>query len=74
MPLPLELGAVSDPEARRALERVSAQWPTARRAVTTALRPNAARVPAGTMIYDTTLHRPVWSDGTTWRDATGTAA
>lgn len=27
---------------------------------------------AGTMYYDTTLSKPVWWDGTNWRDAAGT--
>jgi hypothetical protein len=27
---------------------------------------------AGTMVFDTTLNKPIWSDGTNWRDATGT--
>ncbi len=27
---------------------------------------------SGTMILDTTLNKPIWSDGTNWRDATGT--
>jgi hypothetical protein len=26
------------------------------------------------MIYDTTINKPIWSDGAVWRDATGTAA
>jgi Protein of unknown function (DUF2793) len=38
----------------------------------TAGRPSAATVGAGTQIYDTTLSKPVWSDGTDWRDAAGT--
>jgi hypothetical protein len=35
-------------------------------------RPSAATVGAGANIYDTTLGKPVWSDGTNWKDATGT--
>jgi hypothetical protein len=35
-------------------------------------RPSAATCGAGAMIYDTTLQKPVWSDGANWRDATGT--
>lgn len=26
---------------------------------------------AGASVYDSTLNKPVWSDGTNWRDATG---
>jgi hypothetical protein len=39
---------------------------------TTATRPSAATFGAGTHIYDTTLSKPIWSDGTAWRDAAGT--
>jgi hypothetical protein len=38
----------------------------------TGSRPTAAGV-AGGMVYDSTLHKPIWSDGTVWRDAAGTA-
>lgn len=40
---------------------------------TTAGRPNAAVMGLGAQIYDKTLHRPLWSDGAVWRDATGAA-
>lgn len=40
---------------------------------TTAGRPSAATAGAGAMVYDTTLGQPIWSDGTDWTDATGTA-
>lgn len=39
---------------------------------TTAGRPAATSVLAGTQFYDTTLHKPIWSDGTNWRDSAGT--
>lgn len=38
---------------------------------TTALRRSAGQAGAGGMSYDTTLGKPIWSDGTVWRDATG---
>ena len=41
------------------------------RSFATAARPSAVQTP-GTMIYDTTLRIPLWSDGAAWRDATGT--
>lgn len=44
------------------------------RAFATASRPSASGVGAGTEIYDTTLSKPVWSDGTNWRDSAGTIA
>ena len=42
-------------------------------AAVTGSRPAASTAAAGAMFYDTTLSKPIWSDGTTWRDATGTA-
>lgn len=39
----------------------------------TANRPVAADAGAGAQMYDTTLSKPIWSDGTIWRDAAGTA-
>jgi hypothetical protein len=39
---------------------------------TTAARPSAATLGARTPYYDLTLNKPVWSDGTVYRDATGT--
>jgi hypothetical protein len=74
MPLSLDLGAVSDPDVRRALERISAEWPASPLATTTAGRPPANRVAAGTMVFDVTLGRPVWSDGASWRGADGVVA
>lgn len=35
-------------------------------------RPDAAQVGAGVSFYDATLSKPIWSDGTAWRDAAGT--
>lgn len=40
---------------------------------TTALRPTPASAGVGATIYDTTLSKPIFSDGATWRDAAGTA-
>lgn len=40
----------------------------------TAERPSAPDAGPGAMIYDTTLSKPVFSDGTTWRDAGGDTA
>lgn len=37
----------------------------------TAGRPDAALILAGSYYYDTTLHKPGWSDGAVWRDAAG---
>ena len=36
-------------------------------------RPSAGSVAPGTAVYDTTLSKPIWSDGSTWRDASGAA-
>jgi len=35
---------------------------------TTAARPSAVTAGAGAVMYDTTLSKPIWSDGTVWRD------
>lgn len=43
------------------------RWPSA----TPTTRPAAASVGVGVSYYDTTLSKPVWSDGTSWRDAAG---
>lgn len=34
-------------------------------------RPLASQMGQGYQIYDTTLHKPLWSDGSNWRDAAG---
>lgn len=39
--------------------------------VATGSRPSAATVGQGASIFDTTLNKQVWSDGTNWRDAAG---
>jgi hypothetical protein len=38
---------------------------------TSANRPNAVTVGAGAQFYDTTLGRPIWSNGSIWKDAAG---
>jgi hypothetical protein len=40
----------------------------------TGLRPSASAVGAGAQWFDTTLNKPIWSDGTRWRDAVGNFA
>lgn len=42
------------------------------RSYTTAGRPSASTAGAGAEYFDTTLNKPVYSDGTNWRDASGT--
>ena len=37
----------------------------------TTSRPAATSLDAGTMVFDTTLQKPIWSDGSKWRDASG---
>jgi hypothetical protein len=39
---------------------------------TTANRPTAAAAGVGGHVFDSTLGKPIWSNGTNWRDATGT--
>ena len=40
--------------------------------VATGDRPSAATAKAGAMIFDSTLGKPLWSNGSAWVDATGT--
>ncbi|MBT2248092.1 hypothetical protein JHV56_05175 [Arthrobacter sp. BHU FT2] len=40
----------------------------------TTARRSAAQAGAGSMAFDTTLGKPIWSDGTIWRDANGALA
>lgn len=42
------------------------------RSSTTALRTSASVAGVGATLFDTTLNRPVYSDGAAWRDASGT--
>ena len=42
------------------------------KAAVTASRPSAADAGIGAQMFDTTLGQPIWSDGSTWVDATGT--
>lgn len=42
-------------------------------AAATGSRPPASGYSAGAQWFDTTLSKPIWSDGTVWRDAAGTA-
>ena len=72
MTQPVELGAIRDPAVQRAFEQMQLQMPP-RVVVTTAQRPPAARAGRGATVYDLTLSKPIWSDGTVWRDAAGTA-
>lgn len=47
--------------------------PTRLLPVATAYRPDAVKVGAGYQIFDTSLKRPLWSDGAEWVDANGIA-
>lgn len=51
--------------------QVSVNAPLGVLAVSTADRPAASSLPAGSHIYDTTLSKPIWTNGTNWTDATG---
>jgi hypothetical protein len=52
--------------------QVNVKGPLGVAAYTTATLPSASSVPAGTHVYDITLGKPVWSNGSFWVDATGT--
>lgn len=40
--------------------------------VATSGRPTASSVGNGAMLYDSTLGKPIWSNGSVWKDASGT--
>lgn len=50
---------------------INANAPLATQAVPTLARPAASSVAAGTQIYDQTLSKPIWSNGSIWHDAAG---
>lgn len=51
---------------------VNINSPLAVRAYSTAALPTPASVPTGSHVYNFTLGKPVWSNGTAWTDASGT--
>ena len=53
---------------------LSIEGPLRLKSYTTAGRPNVSVAGVGGAIFDTTLGKPVWSDGTNWRDASGAIA
>lgn len=55
-----------------AVPSINITAPVTVKSYTTAGRPAATDVLAGTQIYDTTLGKPTWSNGTVWKDAAGT--
>lgn len=61
-------GVAQNPGAFQVLSRDDVVRTTS----TTAARPSASAVGAGATIYDTTLGKPIWSNGTVWKDAAGT--
>jgi hypothetical protein len=60
--------------AVRATGQVRFAYPVKVKDYATAGRPAAATAGVGAMYYDTTILKPVWSDGTVWRLADGSAA
>lgn len=69
-------GGASGPETtlkRRAAKVMELNGAFAVGSYATGARPNAAVAGVGAMIYDSTLKKPLWSDGGAWKDATGKA-
>jgi hypothetical protein len=56
------------------LAKVTAAGAIKARVVTSSSRPSASVAGVGAQIYDSTLRKPLWSDGSVWRDAMGKAA
>lgn len=50
---------------------IQANAPIAAQAVVASSRPDAATVGAGAHIFDTSLGKPIWSNGSNWVDSTG---
>lgn len=50
---------------------INANAPLNTQSVATAARPSAASLPAGTQIYDVTIGKPIWTNGSVWHDSTG---
>lgn len=71
----LFFGSAQDAGLQRSAAKVTSPNPgtvTALGTFSTATRLAAAAVGVGAAYFDTTLSKPVWSDGTNWRDAVGT--
>lgn len=60
-----------DAASLRDLEARLSGYTDGPRPVISSPRPPASDYAAGTQVYDTTLHKPLWSDGSTWRDSAG---
>lgn len=58
--------------SRQRLYETAMQTELRLRAQTTAQRVGASTAGVGATLFDTTLNRPIYSDGTAWRDASGT--
>lgn len=65
------IGSSGPTELNGSLVRLNA--PVKTMTTSTSGRPDASSLPAGSQIYDTTLNKPLWSDGTSWKDAAGSA-
>lgn len=64
--------AASDTNWRRkAAGCIGSDFAIGASAVTTAGRPSAATVGAGAQVWDSTLGKPIWSNGAVWKDAAG---
>lgn len=50
---------------------IEAEVPTKAKVCATASRPSASAAGEGAEIFDTDLNKPLWSNGTNWRDANG---
>lgn len=52
-------------------QQININAPLNTQSVATTARPDPTVLPAGTQIYDSTLGKPIWTNGTVWHDATG---
>lgn len=58
---------------RRSNRQTTFHYPVGVPATPTSGRPTPAAAGPGAHLFDTTLNKPLWSDGTYWRDASGVA-
>lgn len=68
-------GGATNPDVtfkQRAANVTEFNGPLAVGSYATGSRPSAAAAGVGAMIYDSTLKKPLWSDGGAWNDAAGT--
>lgn len=68
----VSVGSATGPLELNSGSTINVNAPLNTKSVATTARPDPTSLPAGTQIYDSTLGKPIWSNGTVWHDAVGT--